>query len=225
MNVNRPRPMTCSEVRDRIADVVAQVTFDAADHRYETDGREVPSVSRILQRTGWSQSYAQVPAWVLAQARDRGIAWHAEADRTLQTGETDDAVLRDTYDTLMREGWTVMATEPRLVAQVQGVWIGGTPDAVLAQEQHGTVLVHVVDFKRTAMRLAGHALQVAGYQMMLQAILGTPHLRMSGRLVYCDPYRHARVSRLASVAWLAAIQSYRLQQHDATAFLQVGSMR
>lgn len=54
-----------------------KIEFDADGHRYTVDGRQVPSVTQILEKAGLTANYTGISPAVLAYARDRGV--HVDA--------------------------------------------------------------------------------------------------------------------------------------------------
>lgn len=63
-------------VTDALAPPGAIVEFDAEDHSYFVDGKEKPSVTRILKDEGLGIDYGAVPDEVLEAAAERGTDVH-----------------------------------------------------------------------------------------------------------------------------------------------------
>jgi hypothetical protein len=57
-----------------------KLDFVEEGHRYLVDGRPVPSVTTLISQAGRGVDYSAVPAFVLEQARNRGIHVHAACD-------------------------------------------------------------------------------------------------------------------------------------------------
>lgn len=73
--------------------------FDADTHRYTLDGRDLPSVTRILSRLS---DYSRIPPAVLEAARDRGTRVHAACSLEV-LGVLDEATVDDEVAPYLRQ--------------------------------------------------------------------------------------------------------------------------
>lgn len=173
------------------------LTFDAEKHEYRTaDGRVVPSVTRILHRTGLATDFEAIAASSRRMAetieyrRALGTAAHADCH-----AYDDDDLDWNAVDERVRpyvEAWaefrantklTPIARERRLFHP--GLFYAGTLDGVFATPDGKLVLV---DMKLGDPSDAGAAFQTAAYEAAY--LLDHPDLAIAERwAVQLDPSR------------------------------------
>jgi hypothetical protein len=144
------------------------LTFDEETHVYRVDGCEVDSVTRLITAAGRGVDYSAVPAFILEQARERGLHVDLACD-------LDDADLLDEGSVFPPwlgyvQGWrrykathhvTVLRTQLRLYHPVYHY--AGSPDA-LVLEEGGTPVV--TDRKATKqLHTDPYGLQLAAYTL------------------------------------------------------------
>ena len=170
--------------------------FDEANHKYYVDGREIPSVSRVLQFAGVLPNYAAIAQAVVEVARDRGNIvhelihkHHTDGSSLRAVDEKSDGCLRAYEDFLKVTKYEPIYTEERLYSEV---WeYAGTIDSVgwLWSERV------LIDLKTTSViHQEAVELQTAAYLALHVENHSTPiqkrlvlHLKKNGRwsLVPC----------------------------------------
>lgn len=109
--------------------------FDEANHKYYVDGREVPSVSRVLQYAGVVPNYAAIAKAVVEVARDRGNIvhelihkHHTEGSSLRAVDEKSNGCLLAYEDFLSVTKYEPIYTEERMFSEI---WqYAGTLDSV-----------------------------------------------------------------------------------------------
>ena len=144
-------------------DQAPALTFDPQLHAYQLDGRELPSVTTVLQRAGLVDG-----AWFTEQATLRGtyvhLATELHAAGTLDPDSVDPVVqpYLDAYMRFLRESGAVWAAvEQRLGDDVLGY--AGTIDRVGSIGDQPVI----VDIK-TGPPQPWHALQLAAYLQLVK---------------------------------------------------------
>jgi hypothetical protein len=137
----------------------ADIVFDAEEHRYWCNGREYPSVTRIIAAAGLSDA-----RWYTDRATRRGtivhtvLAWE-DTGRLVNPGAIPPEI--QPYwvawlDCLKHEGWAIAAVEKRVI---HGTWgYAGTLDRLVTNGA-GTAVVDI----KTGAPEPWHAIQTAAY--------------------------------------------------------------
>lgn len=141
-----------------------------ADHRYLLDGRELPAVTRVIEKL---ESFLGIPAELLEAARIRGQAVHAACALLVREQLDIDAVdpelhpyLRGAASFLAESGITIIASELSLGSRRLG-W-AGTLD--LVGHWRGTECI--LDWKATADIPPTVGPQTYGYERLYREIYG-----------------------------------------------------
>ena len=182
--------------------------FDALDHSYKVDGESLPSVTGILERTGFIDK-----DWFTAYSATRGTYTHRacylyEAG-TLDEAELDPALVGylNAYKRFLQEThWTSEVMEKPDYHQV--LRYAGTPDRVGLMPGRKSIL----DIK-TGVPSEWHRFQTAGYSMILDPIDYNRFARFSLYLKSDGSYKLARYDdRNDSKIFLAALTVYNAQR-------------
>lgn len=86
--------------------MASEIIFDEAEHIYLVDGKEVPSVTTILQPLS-NRSYSSVNASVLEYARNRGTAVHEALEIYDLGGELEVVPETEGYIRAYLEWWNI----------------------------------------------------------------------------------------------------------------------
>jgi hypothetical protein len=149
--------------------VSAGFQYLAEEHRYLYDGRDLPSITRVLG-AGGLVSYDGVPAHRVVRARDRGAAAHL-AIRFVNEGRLDLSSLApelepyvfawESFCSVHHADFIPELVETPLADPLLG--FAGTPDVVGAFRGN----MSVIEIKCTAAVHAGHHVQTAAQKLLL----------------------------------------------------------
>jgi len=159
--------------------------FDAATHTYAVGLMPLPSVTQVLKAVGVSRDWSDVPAEILAQKREIGIAAHLAAhfydDGTLAASTVDPRVepyLQSWIGFREFTGFLPALLETRL--HHPGMFVAGTLDRAgcfTKFDGHDPNDLHIVDIKCGEPDDAGAQWQTAAYAELLAVNLEkTPFL-------------------------------------------------
>lgn len=144
--------------------------FEEDGHKYIVQGRSHPSVTGLLKKYGLID-YSMVNPDVLERKRQLGSALHAWTERYDRDGNDDMLVLpehaigyAEAWINFRRQsGYELIQIERRLMTEIMGLTIGGTPDRVMRVKRTRDL---VLDLKFCAMKMPAWAVQTAAYTMM-----------------------------------------------------------
>lgn len=135
------------------------IEFDNKNHRYYCDGREIPSVTRILD-TG--QYYKNVDKNVLANAAAKGSMLHQNVAYYIQTGDTMNEPLLINLEMLFRKlkeyTGEIIASEKIMGAKIKKMAFAGTADIITEKS--------VIEIKSNNTNTKLYWLQLAGYSLL-----------------------------------------------------------
>ena len=131
--------------------------YDEIKHIYRINGEHVPSVTQLLP----DQIFYCTPEQ-LENARIEGIMFHEKAKLYFEEKETFNDPELIAIDKLFREhknlfGELVLFEEPLFSVKMK---FGGRPDAIFTKA--------IIDFKRSIGNRKYHALQLAGYHILVK---------------------------------------------------------
>lgn len=133
--------------------------FDRINHQYYCDGREIPSVTRILDT---NKFYTNIDKNVLANAAAKGSMLHQDVAYYLETGDTMNEPLLDnlavTIDKIKLYIGNIIDNEISLAAEVKGMQYAGTIDIVTDTA--------VIEIKSNMTNKKLYWLQLAGYSIL-----------------------------------------------------------
>lgn len=137
-----------------------EIEFDSVSHKYYSNGREIPSVTRILD-TG--QYYKNVDKNVLANAAAKGSILHQNVAYYIQTGDTMNEPLLVKFEMLLRrlKDYTgeIIASERTMGAKIgRNMEFAGTAD-ILTEKS-------VIEIKSKNTNMKMYWLQLAGYGIL-----------------------------------------------------------
>lgn len=135
-----------------------EVNFDSKNHKYYCDGREIPSVTRILD-TG--QYYKNVDKTVLANAAAKGSILHQNVAYYIQTGDTMNEPLLNNFKIVLEKinkyVGEIIANEISLAAIVKNMEYAGTADIITNKS--------IIEIKSNMTNKKLYWLQLAGYSI------------------------------------------------------------
>lgn len=144
--------------------------FEEDGHRYMQNGRNHPSVTGLLKKYGLID-YSMVKPEVLNKKRDQGVMLHAWTERYDRDGNDDMLVLpeeaigyAEAWMNFRRQsGYELIEIEQRLMSDILGVTVGGTPDRVMRIKRTRDL---VLDLKFCTSKMPAWSVQTAAYTMM-----------------------------------------------------------
>lgn len=156
-----------------------QLSFFEQDHRYELDGKPVPSVTTVLS---FGRNLDHIPAWTA----HRGTALHLASEyydaNDLDMESVDDLV-RPHLDAYIewhrRTEPTFIMTEEKVWGELDGMLFCGTIDRVMLHRRGHHL---VIDLKSGAPR-SEHGLQLAAYRHAYMQRTGAKDVGCMG--LYC----------------------------------------
>lgn len=154
-----------------------QVEFDAKNHSYMIDGKELPSVTQIIPKP----DYSMIPLEVLENARNEGIQDHFRIQVFNQNlmqnprykyNGNNKAIIEYSRlaDILMSKGYRILLCEEPLgcKSKTPRMSFCGTPDIVFYKDEKFIV----GDLKRTISSEKILALQLCGYEFLIEKNFG-----------------------------------------------------
>lgn len=133
--------------------------FDRINHQYYCDGREIPSVTRILD-TG--QYYKNVDKTVLANAAAKGSMLHQNIAYYIQTGDKMNEPMLEKFEMMWRilkeHTGDIIASEKIMGAKIKKMEFAGTAD-ILSEKA-------VIEIKSNKTNIKLYWLQLAGYSLL-----------------------------------------------------------
>jgi hypothetical protein len=144
--------------------------FEEDGHKYIEQGRSRPSVTGLLKKYGLID-YSMVKPDVLEHKRKQGIVLHAWTERYDREGNDDMLVLpepsigyAEAWVNFRRQNeFELIDIERRMMAELMGVVIGGTPDRLMRIKRTQDL---VLDLKFCSSPMPAWGPQTAAYTMM-----------------------------------------------------------
>lgn len=146
--------------------------FDAAQHQYRIDGREVPSVTQLVAPLGADADEPPEDSpleLAIEAAAERGITMHAYLAHRLTGGAAEDFELPEQYSPYAEAVELFLAEHtitPLLVEEpLPGPGFAGTPDLVCEFDGHLAILDYKFVSLLAKARVSG---QLGGYQALCE---------------------------------------------------------
>lgn len=155
------------------------LTFDEAAHKYQLDGRPIPSVTQIIKEAGLTGHYKGTAA------RDRGTRIHTATEVYDTLG-----VIMDTAEAPYVEAWAKFRTDNKvqIIASEQAVcnkehWYAGTLDRIISLIVAGFPITAILDIK-SGTKADWHRFQLGAYALCWPDPLDI------GIVLYLKPYKY-----------------------------------
>jgi hypothetical protein len=188
------------------------LTYRDVDHSYAWNGFPIPSLSDMLQLTGWGTDYSGIPAMKLELAAIRGTQAHAAIDRYLAGDPSYAEELSEAsepyFESFLKVEHLLPLTREGVSELPVGGWCGygTTPDRV----EQGTI----IEWKCTSRLYPSVYIQMAGQEY---ALADGPNERIAVHLLKTgkaaklhvdpDPVRTLRL-------WENSLDGYRWKQEN-----------
>lgn len=183
---------------------------------------QIPSVTEILEATGLGPNYNGVPPAILERKRLLGtalhLAVHYDTEGTLDEASVHPEIAESLglwRQFLMESGFRVIHSELELI---HPQWrFKGHPDVVCAMPKGGHA---IVDLKRVAsVDKPAVALQLSGYQLLVQDVLKLPVAACAALQIHEGQYHYVDLTALAAAGtqtFLAALLVFQARHRRRT---------
>lgn len=192
------------------------LTYRDEDHSYQWHGFEIPSLSRMMELTGWGRDLASIPPLVLELARTRGQQAHAAIDRYLAGDPSYSDELSDAsepyFESFLKVEHLLPLTDKGVSELPIGGWCGygTTPDRVEPEA--------IIEWKATYALHPSVYIQMAGQQYAMPPVVEAGvreriavHLLKTGKAakIHVDP-EPARTMGL----WIWSLDAHKWKEQN-----------
>jgi hypothetical protein len=167
---------------------MSRLVFEPVAHKYQLDGRDIPSVSAILKAQG-DAFYARTPAAMASI--DRGSRAHQASELMdtmgMKPGDFDAdlvGLLTGWQNFLAETGAKVIQIEQQVFSET--LWYAGTFDRIIMLFGH----LYLIDLK-TGGKQKTHPVQLAAYAVAYEEMTGQ-HIDAAGIVYLNETKRHFR---------------------------------